>query len=117
MKLKKILFDLITSPLTISDNYFIDFIIMSIISLVAYKIAYKVVGDIGFRGEVGSIFHWIIRFIIFGILWLLCSIALKIGLFVINHKVFVLCLCCFILLVCITIKIISSRNKNELAKN
>lgn len=115
MKLKKLVFGLITSPLSISDNYFIDFIIMSIISLVAYKTAYKVVGDIGFRGEVGSVLHWIVRFIIFGTLWLLCSIVLKIGLFIIKNIVFVLCLCCSILLIFI-IKVIYYRKSKLLVK-
>lgn len=115
--MKKLFFELLVSPLAISGNYYLNSIIMALIGLIAFRIAFKVVGDLGFRGGIGSLFHWIIRFFIFGILWLLCSIALKIGLFVINHKMFVLYLCCFILLVCIVIKIISFRNKNELAKN
>jgi len=50
--LKKILFELLTSPLTISDNYFVNYIIIGLIKIIAFKVAFKMVGDIGLFGEV-----------------------------------------------------------------
>ena len=48
--MKKIIFDLLTSPLNVSDNYLIDYIIMAMIGFVAFKMAFKIVGDTGIRG-------------------------------------------------------------------
>jgi len=83
--LKKIIFDLLTSPLNVSDNYLIDYIIMAMIGFVAFKMAFKIVGDTGIRGEVGSILHWSIRCVLFLLLWFLCSIIISVVKYVTEH--------------------------------
>ncbi len=87
--MKKMLFELLISPLTISDNYYLNSIIISLIGLIAFKVAFKVVGDIGARGGIGSLLHWTIRFIVFIFLWSVCCIAVIATKFVISHIVLI----------------------------
>ena len=96
MKLKKILFELLISPLTISNNYYLNSMTIGLIGIVAFKIAFKIVGNIGIRGEIGSLLHWIIRFLVFILLWVLCCLVVNIVKFVINHlflllTIFIVC--------------------------
>jgi putative membrane protein len=97
--MKKMFFELLTSPLTISDNYFVNYIIIGLIGFVAFKVAFKIVGDIGLFGEIGSILHWIIRFVVFFLLWFVCCIVTKITNFIISHIVVILVLCCSFIMV------------------
>lgn len=83
--MKKMLFELLISPLSISDNYFINSIIIALIGFIAFNIAFKVVGDIGARGVFGSLLHWIIRFIVFVLLWGACCLGISAMKFIINH--------------------------------
>lgn len=92
MKLKKMFFELLISPLTISDNYFVNSIIVSVLGFIAFKVAFKIVGDIGARGEVGSLLHWSIRLMVFFVLWFSCCVAVIIIRFVVNHIILLSCL-------------------------
>ena len=83
--MKKIIFDLLTSPLNVSDNYLIDYIIMAMIGFVAFEMAFKIVGNTGIRGEVGSILPWSIRCVLFLLLWFLCSIIISVVKYVTEH--------------------------------
>lgn len=87
MKLKKMFFELLISPLTISDNYFVNSIIVSILGFIAFKVAFKIVGDIGVRGGIGSLLHWIIRLLVFILLWGTCCATIIVAKFVISHVV------------------------------
>lgn len=82
-------FELLISPLTISNNYFVNSAIVTLIGFIAFKVAFKIVGDIGARGEIGSLLHWIIRFIVFILLWSICCIAVITTKFVISHIVLI----------------------------
>ena len=88
--MKKIVFELLISPLTISDNYFVNSIIMFLLGFVAFKIAFKIVGDIGVRGEFGSLLHWTIRFVVFLLLWIFCCISVITTKFIMKHILFLL---------------------------
>lgn len=83
--LKKMLFEFLISPLTISDNYFINCALLLLISFIAYRVAFKAVGDMGVRGEIGSLLHWIIRFVVVMALWFMCCVITFVTKFVINH--------------------------------
>lgn len=97
--MKKMFFELLISPLTISDNYFVNYIIIGLIGFVAFKVAFKIVGDIGLFGEVGSILHWIIRFVTFFLLWFVCCMITEITKFIISHIVIISVLCCSFIIV------------------
>lgn len=97
--MKKLIFESLTSPLTVSDNYFVDSIIIGLIGIIAFKVAFKIVGDIGAFGEFGSILHWIIRFVTFFLLWFVCSLFIGVIKFIISHIIVILVLCCSFIIV------------------
>lgn len=100
------LFELLISPLTISDNYFVNSIVISILGFITFKLAFKIVGDIGARGEIGSLLHWTIRLIIFFLLWICCCIAVSIIRFIENHIILLSLLLVGVLFVVFIIKYI-----------
>lgn len=61
----KKLFEVFTSNLVVSDNLYVNAILILIIGYIAYKLAYYIVGELGFDNIIGYFFHWFIRFIIF----------------------------------------------------
>lgn len=91
--MKKLFFELLISPLSISDNYYLNSIIMVLIGLIAFKVAFKVVGDLGFRGGIGSLFHWTIRILVVVLLWSSCCIVISAVKFVIAHVVLLSIIC------------------------
>ena len=88
--MKKIFFEMLISPLTISDNYLVNSIIMFLLGFIAFKVAFKIVGDIGVRGEIGSLLHWTIRFVVFLLLWIFCYLSIVTIKFVMKHLTFLL---------------------------
>lgn len=85
--MKKMIFELLVSPLSISDNYFVNSIVITLIGFVAFKVAFKLVGDIGASGGIGSLLHWTIRFIAFFLLWFSCCIVIIIARFIVKNIV------------------------------
>lgn len=83
--MKSLIFDLITSPLSLFENSLYNWITMGLIGVIAYRIAFRTVRELGLRGEAGSDAHWIIRLFVFASIWLLCCIAIKIVTFIINN--------------------------------
>lgn len=83
--MSKYIFELLISPLTISNNCIINYLLTSLIGFFAYKISFGIVGDIGVRGELGSIIHWMIRFVIFVFLWAVCCLLISLFIFINKH--------------------------------
>lgn len=68
------LFDRITDPLGLPIAWYWEWIILAIIAFAAYAIAFQTVGDLYDGGMIsgstaGSILHWIIRLIVFVVIW------------------------------------------------
>ena len=87
----KPLFDLLTSPLGLPISPLHEWIILTMIGEMAYRVAFDTVGglyDDGLinSGCLGSILHWIIRFIIFTITWAATYGVISTAKFVIAHK-------------------------------
>ena len=55
--MKKFFFDLITSPFSLFENPIYDYLAMALIGAIAFAIAYRTIGELGLRGEAGSIAH------------------------------------------------------------
>ena len=83
----KILFEIITFPLSLFENPIYNYISMALIGTVAYLIAYRTVGEIGLRGDAGSAAHWIIRTVAFITIWFLLCIIIKVICFAMNHYI------------------------------
>ena len=70
----KFIFDLLTDPLGLPIEWYWEYNILLAIGAVAYAVAYRCVGDMYSGGMIdgstsGSFFHWLIRLILFVILW------------------------------------------------
>lgn len=68
------LFDRITDPLGLPIAWYWEWIILAIIELAAFAIAFRAVGNLYADGMIsgstaGSVLHWIIRLIVFVVIW------------------------------------------------
>ena len=114
--MKSFIFDLITSPLSLFEDPIHNYIAMAVIGAIAFAIAFRAVGELGLRGEAGSIAHWIIRFFVFVFIWLLCCIAIKIVTFIINNWLVIIISLIMILIVFIMKKYADSHPESKLNK-
>lgn len=70
----KVLFEFLTEPLGLPIVWYQEYIILAVIGLVAYIIAYITVGDM-YRADfisgsiAGSFFHWLIKLLVFAVIW------------------------------------------------
>ena len=83
-------FDLITLPFSLFENQLYNYLAMALIGAISYRIAFWSVGELGLKRRAGSDAHWIIRFIVFVTIWLICCIAIKIVTFIINNWLIVI---------------------------
>ena len=70
----KFIVDLLPVPLGLPIEWYWEYIVLLVIGAVAYAVAYRCVGDMYSGGMIdgstsGSFFHWLIRLILFVILW------------------------------------------------
>lgn len=70
----RFLFDKITDPLGLPIAWYWEWIILAIIAFSAYAIAFRAVGNLYDDGMIsgstaGSLLHWIIRLIVFVVIW------------------------------------------------
>ena len=68
------LFDRITDPLGLPIAWYWEWIILAVIELAAFAIAFRAVGNLYADGMIsgstaGSVLHWIIRLIVFVVIW------------------------------------------------
>lgn len=70
----KVIFGFLTEPLGLPIEWYWEYLILAVIGVIAYTIAYNTVGDM-YRADFiscrtsGSFFHWLIRLFVFAILW------------------------------------------------
>ena len=68
------IFDRLTDPLSLPIAPLWEYLILLVIGAVAYAVAFSIVGDMYSSGSIrggclGSVFHWIIRLLLFVIIW------------------------------------------------
>lgn len=78
----KFLFERATDPLGLPINPIYEYVILAVIGLVAYGLAFRKVGDMYHGGFIsgkteGSFFHWVIRAFLFVVLWLVAYGAIQ----------------------------------------
>lgn len=80
----KYIFEYLTDSFSLLDNPLDDWVIITIIGVIAYKIAYRSVGDL-FRfdlidgREAGHVLHWIIRLIVFIFIFGITTVVIRIN--------------------------------------
>lgn len=107
--MKKTIFDLIAASFSLFENPIYNYTAMTIIGLIAFKLAFGIVGKSELRGEAGSIVHLIIRFLAFVFIWFACSILIKLITFIMNNWL-VIIISCLLLLLIYVLKIYSKNN-------
>ena len=90
----RFIFDMVTDPLSLPINPLYEWAILLIIGEIAYRFAFRTVGDMYDSGEVsgsflGSLFHWIIRFLIFAAVWLVAYSVIAVGQWIAAHWIIV----------------------------
>ena len=75
----KIIFELLTDPLGLPIGAIWEYLILAVIGAIAFVIAW----EISPGGDLGSIIHWVVRFIIFIILW-----AIAYGIIALVQRIF-----------------------------
>lgn len=88
------LFDRITNPLGLSIAWYWEWTILAIIAFSAYVIAFRTVGDLYDGGIIsgsaaGSILHWIIRLIVFVVIWAVTYFVIWLAKLIFAHWVVV----------------------------
>lgn len=71
----KVIFEFLTDPLGLPIAWYWEYLILAVIGVIAYTIAYNTVGDM-YRADFisgrtsGSFFHWLIRLFVFAVIWM-----------------------------------------------
>lgn len=91
------IFDMFTDPLTLPIEPLYEWIILGVIGIIAYIASFRIVGDMYDGGAIsgsflGSLFHWIIRLLIFVPVWFVVYWAIVIGQWIISNWVLALCI-------------------------
>lgn len=89
------IFDQITDPLSLPINPLYEWVILGVIGVIAYVVAYNKVGDMYRSGMIhggllGSLSHWIIRLLIFIAIWFVTYWAIVIGQWIVANWIVVL---------------------------
>lgn len=118
----KFILDLVTEPLGLPIEFNYEWIILVVIGEIAYRVAYYKVGDLYHSGSIsggaaGSFVHWIIRTVVFVAIWAVTYGVIRLGKFVMTHKLQVAISICSIVTIVIAVKLfIWIKERNELVK-
>ena len=99
--MKRFIFDIATLQYALFENPMYNYVAMGIIGYIAYKLAFSAVGELGFRGELGSDAYWILRFIFFVCIWAIGSICIVVFKFVVDNWISILICGLLIFVFCI----------------
>lgn len=91
------IFDKFTDPLTLPIEPLYEWIILGIIELIAYLVSFRIVRELYDSGSIsgsflGSLFHWVIRLMIFVSVWFVVYWVIVIAQWIIAHWVLALCI-------------------------
>lgn len=93
----KLIFEILTDPLGLPIEWYWEYLILTVIGAVAYAVAYRCVGDMYSGGMIdgstsGSFFHWLIRLILFVVLWAVTYGIIAVVKWLTDNWVLVLCI-------------------------
>lgn len=91
----KPIFEMVTGQYILFDNIIYNYIAIAIIGVLAFKIAWNLVGNLYDSGIIigrrsGSLIHWLIRIIMFIIIFYLCSAIIWLTKFIFAYRTTVL---------------------------
>ena len=84
------IFDRLIDPLELPIEPWKEWIILFVIGWIAYLVAFRLVGDMYNAGDIstgigGSFFHWLIRLVVFVIMWAITNEVIRIWQFCAAH--------------------------------
>lgn len=88
------LFDRITNPLGLPIAWYWEWIILAVIELAAFAIAFRAVGNLYADGMIsgstaGSVLHWIIRLIVFVVIWAITYFVIWLAKLIFAHWILI----------------------------
>ncbi len=90
----RFIFDMATDPLSLPINPLYEWAILGVNGIFPYVVPFRLVGDMYDSGDIsgstlGSIFHWIIRFLIFIAVWFVTYTVIVVGQWIAAHWVII----------------------------
>lgn len=85
----KPIFDLLTDPLQLPLPVVWDYIIMIILGVIAFKIAWNIVDKLEIGGTLGSIIHWTVRFVVLVAEWAIVTAMIKCYGWIVSHWILI----------------------------
>ena len=93
-EINKFLYEILISPLDLPVNPIIEYLILAIIGVVAFKIAWKTSPG----GLWGSVIHYSVRFIMFTVIWAITRIVIIAVKWIIENIILASIICSFLVL-------------------
>ncbi len=114
----KPIFEMITGEYVMFDNIIYNYIIMTVIGLFAFGIAWRCVGKLYDNNIIsgkssGSLIHWTIRLIVFIVLFYIFNLSIWLTKFVYVHRYIIFIIICIIALLTIIITIVYKIRKSH----
>ena len=91
----KFLFERLTDPLGLPINILAEYILLGVIGMIAYIVAFRIVGNMYRKREIttrtgGSAAHWLIRLLFFIPIWAVTYFVIWVGKLIVAHWAFAL---------------------------
>lgn len=118
----KFIFDFLTEPLGLPIEWYYEWIILAIIGIFAYVLAFEKVGKLYHGGIIsrrasGSFFHWVIRTVYFVVMWAVTYGVIWIGKLILSHKLQTAVVCVSAIVIVALVKlVIWIKERKELVK-
>lgn len=118
----KPIFEMITGEYVMFDNIIYNYVIMTVIGLFAFGIAWRCVGKLYNNNIIsgknpGSVIHWIIRLFVFVALFYIFNLLIWLTKFIYIHRQIICIIVCSIVILAIIITIIYKIIKRKKNKN
>lgn len=113
----KLIFDFLTEPLGLPIEWYWEYLILAVIGVIAYIVAYRCVGNLYDNGDIsgrgtGSFLHWLIRLIFFAVIWAITYGVIVAGKWIIAHWVVTVITLAVVLTLGIVLYLVLMRKRN-----
>lgn len=121
----KPIFEMITGEYVMFDNIIYNYVIMTVIGLFAFEIAWRCVGKLYDNNIIsgknsGSLIHWTIRLVVFIALFYIFNLLIWLTKFIYIHRQIICIITCsiviFAIIITIIYKIIKRKNNKNIDK-
>ena len=109
-------FDLLTDPLGLPIEWYKEYIILAVVGVVAYALAYRCVGELYDSGSIngrgiGSFLHWLFRLVFFAVMWAITYGTIVVGKWVIAHWVAVVVTLAVLIILSVSLYVVQLKKR------